>query len=541
MSRRHARALTCFGLAATTAMAVLGASKASHALPSFPGAEGFGAGATGGRMGQVIKVTTLDATGPGSLQEALDTQGPRIIVFTVSGVIEGDITITHGDVTIAGQTAPGAGITIAGRLFAAYEADVTNMIVRFLRVRPVYSGGPGEQFDAAQLSLNENFILDHMTISWGVDETVDLYSASDVTIQWSTIEESATAGHPEGEHNYGLINGPDGYGISVHHNLFVHHKNRNPAIANGPAEVLNNVVYNVRHGFVHHNPASGPFNIVGNVYIQGPNDDLIPFFFDDENGYTDPGLSYFLADNYVDDPGDFVGVVDNPWSQPHQHESFAYLGPDESFRAEALHDFGGSTAGYVPVTTQASSAVLALVREKAGAFPRDVVTLRVLDELDSRGGSWGVEQPSDLLDGLTPGQYPADADDDGMPDAWETEHGLDPNDGTDHVTVMPSGYSAIEDYINGLADELSGGIPSGGSGSGASGSGGSGSGSGANGTGGTADDRLGGGGHEDDSGCGCRTAPSSTSWPLWVLLGLASLVVGRRRAADQRARLTVAS
>jgi pectate lyase len=206
------------------------------ALPAFPGAEGFGAIATGGRGGSVIKVTTLNATGPGSLQEAIDAPGPRIIVFDVSGVIDGDITITHGDVTIAGQTAPGGGVTIKGRLLGEYDASVQNMILRFLRVRPVYDGSAGDQFDAAQLSLNSRVILDHMSIAWGVDETVDLYEADDVTVQWSTIEESATQGHPEGEHNYGLINGPDGHRIAVHHNLFVHHKNRNPAIANGPAE-----------------------------------------------------------------------------------------------------------------------------------------------------------------------------------------------------------------------------------------------------------------------------------------------------------------
>ena len=100
------------------------------AQPAFPGAEGFGAVATGGRGGPVTQVTPLDATGPGSLQEALSASGPRIVVFDVSGVIEGDITIESGDVTIAGQTAPGAGITIQGLFRAAYEESVQNIIVR---------------------------------------------------------------------------------------------------------------------------------------------------------------------------------------------------------------------------------------------------------------------------------------------------------------------------------------------------------------------------------------------------------------------------
>src|SRR5262245_49159180 len=118
-------------------------------LPTFPGAEGFGAVATGGRGGQVIKVTTLDATGPGSLQEALDVDAPRIIVFAVSGVIEGDIEVSFGDVTIAGQSAPGGGITIAGRLLGAFDDSVQNIVIRHLRIRPpaLPEGVDGAQWD----------------------------------------------------------------------------------------------------------------------------------------------------------------------------------------------------------------------------------------------------------------------------------------------------------------------------------------------------------------------------------------------------------
>ena len=221
---------------------------------AFPGAEGFGARVSGGRGGAVIKVTSLAASGPGSLQEALDAPGPRIIVFDVSGVIAADqIRIAHGDVTIAGQTAPGAGITIKGRLTGEYDNSVGNIIIRHLRVRPEYDGSAGEQFDGIQLSRNHHIILDHVSVTFGVDETLCLYEATDVTLQWSTIANGATSGHPEGEHNYGMINGPDGRRISVHHNLLANNKNRNPAIANGPAEVVSNVIYNARHGFVHHN------------------------------------------------------------------------------------------------------------------------------------------------------------------------------------------------------------------------------------------------------------------------------------------------
>ncbi len=445
----------------------------AQALPSFPGAEGFGAVATGGRGGKVIKVTTLASSGPGSLAAALATPGPRIIVFAVSGVIVGDQTVLYGDVTLAGQTAPGAGITLAGRLFGDYDSAVGNIIVRHVRVRPKYDGSAGNQFDAVQFSLNKKVMLDHLSVSWGVDENIDLYEAEDVTVQHSTIEESATSGHPEGVHNYGLINGPDGARAAIHHNLFAHHKNRCPALANGPAEVRNNVVYNVRHGFVHHNPASGHFNIVGNTYIQGPNDNLYPFYFDDENGGTSGTLKYFLADNAIDDPGDLVGVVENPWLSPPAHPTFADLFMDASYRTATEFDFTKEVAGYQAIETHSSQAARALVLAQAGAFPRDAVTKRIVGEVMSRTGAWGVHAPSNLLEGLTPASPPADSDGDGMADAWESMRGLDATNGADHTKAMPSGYTAIEEYINGLADALIGVEPepttsSSGSGSGSS-------------------------------------------------------------------------
>ncbi len=538
-------------LLAAATVAVTAAASPAQALPAFPGAEGFGAVATGGRGGQVIKVTTLNATGPGSLQAALDQPGPRIIVFDVSGVIHGDITVTHGDVTIAGQTAPGAGITIEGRLYGEYDDGVSNAIIRFLRVRPIYDGSAGEQFDGMQFSLNSKLIFDHVSVSWGVDETFDLYEADDVTVQWSTIEESGTVGHPEGQHNYGLINGPDGHRIAVHHNLFIHHRNRNPAIANGPAEVRNNVAYNVRNGFVHHNPASGKFNIVGNSYIEGPSAEIFPFYFDDAAG---PGLSYYLADNAIDDPGDYVGVVDNPWQEPLLHSSFADIGRDESYRSPVEHDFTQTVPGYVPVTTQPSDVARDLVLEKAGAFPRDVVTRRVVDELGARGGSWGAHVPDDLMEGLTPGSPPPDADGDGMPDAWETAHGLDPADDGDATTVTASGYTAIEDYINGVADDRLGGGAGGGSSSSSSGSSGGGSdtttsgggststgtssgggpGAGAGGAGaiagaGGADASLANPDGSTGNGCSCELRPVGGFTSGGLLAAALALVLARRR------------
>ncbi len=425
-------------------------------LKAFPTAEGFGSNATGGRNGRIEKVTNLNISGPGSLQAALNINDARIIVFDVSGIIEGDILIPYGDVTIAGQTAPGAGITIHGRLECQYNNAPDNIIVRHIRVRADHTTNTsvaGDQYDGIQCSRSSNLIFDHISLSGGVDENFDLYEATDVTVQWSTISRAdPDGGHYEANHNYGLINGPNGTNISVHHNLFAHNSKRNPAIANGPAEIINNVAYNVRHGFIHHNPATGNFNIIGNYYKQGPNDSLIPFYFDDEYyGSGSPQLSYFLENNYIDDPGDYVGSLDNPWLTPLVHSSFEYIDwswDSSTARSDQKHSFPEQVTSVYDAQTNYD-----LVLNNAGAFPRDIIDSENVTEANNGTGSWGARIPSNLMEGLWVVAAPADADNDGMPDQWENTHGL-LNSVDDHNTVMTSGYTAIEEYINELADQL---------------------------------------------------------------------------------------
>jgi len=425
-------------------------------LPAFPGAEGFGAAASGGRGGRVITVTNLNASGPGSLADAVCQPGPRIVVFRVSGEIKGDIFICEGNLTIAGQTAPGAGITIRGRLYSYDRQGIDNIIIRYLRVRPLAydsSLGPGDQYDAMQFSKSRFLILDHITVSWGVDETVDIYSAKNVTIQWSTIEESATRGHPKGRHNYGVISGPDGNHVSIHHNLFAHHSHRNPAIASGPAEVINNLDYDVKDGFHHHNPAQGEFNIIGNYYRRGPSSRLIPFSLDYE-GAPGPGLSYFFKDNFIEDPGDFYGVIDDPWRPVKQHSSFRKNIRDEFLKSDKPFDFSQN----FPVTIQQSKDVPVCILYRAGDLPRDVVTIRTIDEVINRTGTWGMKEPADIMANLIPASPPVDSDNDGMPDWWEKAHGLNPNNDIDsNKPMLPDGYTAIEMYVNELANNLAAG------------------------------------------------------------------------------------
>lgn len=430
----------------------------SGQLTSFPGATGFGAFTTGGRGGRVIKVNNLNATGAGSLQDALNQNEPRIIIFNVSGVITADIiNIPYGNVTIAGQTAPGAGITIEGRLYGAYSSSVKNIIIRHIKVRPPVfnSQSPGNQFDAVQLSRNTNIILDHVSMSFGVDETLDLYSAKDVTVQWCTIEQSATNGHPKGNHNYGLISGPNGGRISILNNLFAHHNRRAPSISTGPSETINNVIYNVKDGWLHSgNKASGQHIISNNYFKRGPNSDITPIFLD--AGSAGKNLRYYINSNYVDDPGNLQGVIE-PWETNLNHPSLRFLcsyfqGPDcKSFRLNNRPTFGSNilAANETDHTTAYNN-----VLERSGAFPRDVVTKTTVEEVRSRSGTWGARIPSNLLQGLQVSSPPLDTDNDGMPDSWENNNGLDLTDASDQHKLMSTGYPAIEQYINEVADNL---------------------------------------------------------------------------------------
>lgn len=465
------------------ACAVVAPSPAdAGAPPAFPGAEGFGAVATGGRGGSVQRVTTLDATGPGSLQAALDAPGPRIVVFRVSGVIEGDLSIPHGDVTIAGQTAPGAGITIHGSLTTPFGTPVSNIVIRHLRVRPPDPTGNPSQHDAIQFSTADTLILDHVDASHGADEIIDLWDgAHDVTIQWSAITYPIYDPSRGLDHNKGILNHRScidsascdpgdqlGGRISIHHNFFAHARNRTPALSTGPADVVNNVVYNGREGFVHHNIVGahaadattvGEFNLIGNWYIEGPSISLAPFWFDPENG-TPPAIptAYYLQDNWVEDPGDFDGRVDDPWSNVDFQNAYTFhcCGVVEGqFAAVVPYDFSGSP-GYVPLTVDDGETLLDTVLPRVGAFPRDVVNRWAVEDVTTRTGEWGNRRPADWLDGLTPGTPPVDADADGMPDDWEDCRGFDSTDPNDHSTVLPSGYTAIETWTHEVADALAG-------------------------------------------------------------------------------------
>lgn len=194
---------------------VVAASVSAKDLPAFPGAEGYGAKTAGGRGGRVIAVTNLNASGPGSLQAACDAKGPRIVVFKVAGTIDGDVRITQDQITIAGQAAPGDGITIKGSL----GIDANDVVIRYLRVRTDHEG------DAVGGRYRKNIILDHVSASWSSDEVLSLYHNEYVTIQWCMITEACAK--TDGSHRFGGIWG-NHYG-SYHHNLIAQTTAATPA------------------------------------------------------------------------------------------------------------------------------------------------------------------------------------------------------------------------------------------------------------------------------------------------------------------------
>ncbi len=437
-------------------------------LPAFPGAEGWGAISKGGRGGKIIKVTNLNSGGLGSLAEACATKGPRIVVFEVSGVVRGDILIKEPYITIAGQTAPGVGITIEGKV-GTFDFGVHDVIIRHLRIRRQrITGSDGDAIQIGGLGPDKqgtfNIMLDHLSLSWANDETIDLYNAHHVTVQWCTVEESDTQGNDKGEHNYGIISAAENSGaVSIHHNLWAHHSRRVPCLVpyreNATSEFCNNLVYNTRGGYTddgHGKNARSAVNIYRNYYLRGPQtlNRIYPFALS-------PSMNYYIKDNYFEE----WGYQHHPkfWKYPDQNGGvpawiqFNNNGKELSARAEAPE-----------INTRDAREIYETILAGAGCWPRDRITSRTIDEVKNKTGAWGRNAPLQptndwYMEGLTPAQALKDSDNDGIPDIWEKKHGLDPKNNSDANYIVPSGVSAdgrhknytyIEYYLNELADNL---------------------------------------------------------------------------------------
>lgn len=417
--------------------------------PAFPGAEGFGKYTLGGRGGRVIEVTHLRDSGPGSLREAVAAKGPRTVVFRVSGTIEleSELKIREPFLTIAGQTAPGDGICLKN-----YQVnfDTSHLILRYLRFRPGDERGREQDGFGGQ---GDHIVVDHCSASWGVDETFSINKASNLTVQWCIVSESLYRSlHKKGNHGYGgLWGGPGG---SFHHNLLAHHSSRNPRasgnVDSGLLDYRNNVVYN--WGF---NSAYGgelwPRNWIANYYKAGPATDekvRARIFLQ-----KDPRGRMFAADNFVHG---FPAISADNWA------GGIHFAPDGEATERTLR----AAAPFVvaPVATQSAPDAFESVLRSAGAsLARDAVDARIVEEVRSgtarfgasyKGGGKGlIDSPRDVggWPELRTAPAPVDADRDGVPDAWELAHGLDPRNPADTSLVSPAdGYTPLERYLHAL-------------------------------------------------------------------------------------------
>lgn len=427
---------------------------------AFPGAEGFGANSTGGRGGDVYHVTSLaDTNTAGTLRYGINNTpaSGRTIVFDVGGTIEllGNLDINKPKITIAGQTAPGDGITLAGRMVRIVNTN--NIILRHVRIRvgDVVTQTIDNTYepDSLWVAGSTDVMVDHVSTSWSIDETLSVtHSSSNVSVQWSFITESLkNAGHSKGAHGYGsLINGGS---ISYHHNLYAHHDSRNPrpGTANNlplDFDFRNNVVYDWG-GQAGYNGLDGDqaletnrldMNYVGNYLIAGPSTSSSKV----GNAFNGGMVRTYIyqSGNKIDSDRDHVRDGANTgWSM--------FSG---SYTQQATpHAFAN-----IPTTQTADGAYQSvLAYGGARSWNRDAVDTRIRnDVLNETGGIIDSQNQVGGWPTLTNGTPPTDTDQDGMPDSWESPRGLNPAVKDHNGDVDLNGYTNLEDYLNSLVPSI---------------------------------------------------------------------------------------
>jgi hypothetical protein len=450
-----------FGLCATT--------------PAFPGAEGGGMYVTGGRGGTVYYVNTLEdnstgnsTTHEGSLRWCLGQSDTRTILFKVSGLItlNSQITISKGNVTIAGQTAPGDGICLRN-----YTTSVkaTNIIIRYIRFR--LGDEALQESDAIWGRYQSDIILDHCSMSWCVDECASFYSNKNFTMQWCLLAESLrNSVHDKGAHGYGGIWG--GENATFHHNMLAHHDSRNPrfngwkrsglsystTIDEERLDFRNNVLYNWGANSIYGGESAGHYNVVNNYYKYGPatSDKYRIVQADVDAGTTviTPRYGqYYITGNYV--YGYPAVTIDNT------------LGIYNKTGASLSDILVAEPYTYNPVTTHSAEKAFEKVIAYVGcSLKRDTVDARVVQE--ALKGTYTYAGSNGSTNGLIDTQSdvggwpvyrattaPTDTDIDGIPDDWEAAHGLDSNNAADGVAyTLDASYTNLEVYLNSLVASI---------------------------------------------------------------------------------------
>ena len=459
--------------------------------------EGFGVQSRGGRGGAIIEVTNLDDSGPGSLRACVEAEGPRNCVFRVGGTIELERQLNIGNpyLTIAGQTAPGGGITLKSdypvvlgtglEIGEAGRPDVHDVILQHLRFRR--STRPGvapidDNRDALTvLGGSHDIVIDHCSFSWGTDETLSVVDRSyNVTVQWCIVAESFFKGSlvSSGARN-----------VTIHHTLYAHNPERNPKLKGRPEylegqdaifDFVNNVVYDWR-GYATAVAGSGMANVVANYYKLGPGTPAGADWPGEEYGEVDEGET---PETPVvrgwPKPREIVRMQDLPIDGVSVRRVFAQgnVGPTcpqgcaDEWDGGMVSDIEGrlgdisradTPLAVPPVTTTSAGQAFEEVLERAGAsfgldnrghpfYRRDAVDGRIA--ADVRGGTGAV---IDRRVPIPPGAWPAfeagtayvDEDGDGMADGWERDHGLDADDADDHAADADGdGVTNVEEFFN---------------------------------------------------------------------------------------------
>lgn len=445
---------------------------------AFPTAQGFGRFATGGRGGKVYAVSNLNDAGAGSFREAFNAYPgePLTIIFKVGGIINltSELRVKRSDFTIAGQTAPGSGICLKGHSFILNGARAIsqggnhgNVIIRYLRSRPGSTLSTGVYgFDMENC---HDVIIDHCSFSWANEECAAMYDTKNVTVQWCIMSEGLyNAGHAKGVRGYGGVWG--GQNSSFHHNLIAHQNSR--AIRFGGArahdtvalvDYRNNVIYNsggagaAYGGEIEIAGGVSRINMVNNYYKPGPASSSLNFI---HPSYNAVGVGiWYINGNYMN--GNSGKTADN-WTGVN-------LGAIPSAQQAGTKSTVPFNLSGADITAQTAQAAYSDVLLKAGAnVPvRDAVDQRIVNETTNgtasvqgaTSGKYGIiDLPSEV--GGWPvysgGSAPADADNDGMPNAWETANGTNAGVADNNSDPDGDGYTNLEEYLNYLTGENTG-------------------------------------------------------------------------------------
>jgi pectate lyase len=456
--------------------------------PAFPSAEGYGMWAKGGRGGKVVEVTNIeddaDGTIEGSLRWALKQHpsDPLTIVFRVSGVIKLETQLRSSrktGLTIAGQTAPGDGICIRGAKcnFGGSE----NLIIRHIRFRiglNKLEDGSTEFIEGGSIGIENanNWIIDHCTFGWSGEENMTIYDNNNTTVQWCLIHEGLyDSGHGKGTRSYGAQWG--GQTSTYHHNLLANNVNRTPRFngaRSNDINVLSDYVNNVNYNWGKENSCYGSdmdfggkthhLNMINNYYKPGPARPGTSFsYFTQASFHSEQTTSkiamFYMNGNYMEGSANTAKNENN------------YIGLDASYYTSKGIDKSElitESSFDVPYNLEIETAqeAFASVLADAGAFPRDTVDRRIIQEVETGTAHFGGRFKNGEITGIIDSPFDAegypeystydiitDDDHDGMADDWETANGLDPTDSEDGNKLVKSGYTCLEVYLNSLVGE----------------------------------------------------------------------------------------